>query len=80
MTALLGRIWGRAMRAARWHIPFVSREDILGSATAAALLVIAAVAAIYGFKTYSNFGFDRNWDCMDPGHGEPVCVKKIPGS
>jgi hypothetical protein len=65
------------MLIARWHA--LRRGDVVAIFLLAAfmgLLVIAAVVKLPGFTRTGNLGFGPDWECVYPGKGEPVCVKK----
>jgi hypothetical protein len=60
-----------------WRL--LTRRDI-----AAIVLAIAVVGAILIIQAQfpnlfrSNRGFGPDWQCTNPGKGEPICVKKQP--
>ena len=52
-----------------------AREIVVGLAV---LAVVAGVIALSWLPYRSaNSGFGPDWDCTSPGHGEPVCVKRV---
>jgi hypothetical protein len=61
-----------------WRL--LTRRDILGLGVAAVIvggvLYILVVLPHLSRPTKSNYGFGPDWTCTDPGHGDPVCVKK----
>jgi hypothetical protein len=64
----------------KWPYLPLSRGDVLGIAFVVAVLgIVAAGFAIYPRNPFqmNNAGFGADWDCTNPGHGEPVCVKRI---
>jgi hypothetical protein len=63
-----------------WPWPLPTRGEI------AAVLVILAIggALIFAFIKYpygaANRGFGPEWDCTQPGSGDPVCLKRAPAT
>ena len=59
-----------------WPWPTPSRRD------AAAVVVLIAIVAVFAFAAVMHGGWGRprdlgpDWDCTNPGQGDPVCVKK----
>ena len=66
---------------ARWRT--LRRGDVVAIFLLAAFmgaLVIAAVVKLPSFTRTGNLGFGPDWECVYPGKGEPVCVKKSAAS
>jgi hypothetical protein len=54
-------------------------RDIAAIILAAALLGAVLIASVEFPNLFrSNGGFGPDWECTNPGHGEPICVKKNP--
>jgi hypothetical protein len=52
----------------------LQRSDIIAALFALVILAGLLVAAT-GWVTLNN-GFGPDWDCTQPGSGDPVCIKK----
>jgi hypothetical protein len=55
----------------------LTRKDVAGYAFAALVLALAFGAVLIGTRFKMTAGFLRGpgWDCINPGKGEPVCVR-----
>jgi hypothetical protein len=59
-------------------LSLLSRAEVLGILFAIGILVVVACAwwlLPTSIKT-TNFGFGPEWDCVSPGKGGPICVKR----
>jgi hypothetical protein len=55
------------------------RGDILAIALALVLLAAAVFGLMFNDpQRKTNFGFGPEWDCKEQGHGDPVCIKRLP--
>jgi hypothetical protein len=61
------------MFIARWRM--LERRDIMAILLLAVFLAAAAVAVAY-VGIPGNAGLGPDWDCINPGNGDPVCVRK----
>ena len=61
------------MLMARWRT--LRRGDVVAIFLLAAILIVVAVAFVH-FPILGSRGFGQDWECVYPGKGEPVCVKK----
>jgi hypothetical protein len=63
------------MLIARWHT--LRRGDVVAIFLLASIMGIAVILVVKfpNFPT-GNWRFGPEWECIYPGKGEPVCVKK----
>jgi len=61
------------MLIAKWHA--LRRGDVVAIFLLAAFLIILAIVSV-GFPVFGSRGFGPDWECSNPGKGDPVCVKK----
>ena len=57
-----------------WHTLTV--RDVLAIALASILVGGVLYLVIRHPHRGDNWGFDKTWDCTNPGSEEPVCIKK----
>jgi hypothetical protein len=61
------------MLIAKWHA--VRCGDVVAIFLLAAFLIVASIGSV-AFPVFENRGFGPDWECSNPGKGDPVCVKK----
>jgi hypothetical protein len=64
------------MLIARWRT--FRRGDVVAVFLLAAIMGILVIAVVKfpNFSRMGNRGFGPEWECVYPGKGEPICVKK----
>jgi hypothetical protein len=62
-----------------WWLHTFRSKDVKAIVLAIALLTVLAIAWIkFGSSGgTANNGFGTDWNCVNPGEGDAVCVKKV---
>jgi hypothetical protein len=55
-----------------------SPGDVMGALLLLLFLSLFAIVAASGPFGPRNFGFGPEWDCVNNGRGEPICIKRSP--
>jgi hypothetical protein len=61
----------------KWPLPYPTRGEIAGILLLAAFLAMALFGPLIfqNADRKTNANFEQTWDCVNPGYGEPVCIK-----
>ncbi len=57
---------------------FIARRDLLAIVLGAVLIVVLAFVYVKVTPAVrkANGGFGPEWECENPGRGDPICIKK----
>ncbi|MBV8836538.1 MAG: hypothetical protein JO000_08370 [Alphaproteobacteria bacterium] len=64
--------------ARRFTLACPQRGDLRAIVLALAIIVALLVTGARWIKV--NHGFGLDWDCVNPGSGGAVCIKKLPAA
>src|SRR5262245_42573825 len=59
--------------------PVTMRRELGAILLVAVFLLVALVGGLYFHGRQATSGFGPDWDCVNPGTGEPVCIKRPAG-